>query len=145
MPAIRVVNAYQVPCAMVQLVARYPALDDRREASVFLWYLADAPAKALEPLLPVSLMPKMLGTVALDIAVTHSFNENLAGRTGLHAAPEGGDTLTEWYSSRGMANLPKSANRPSMFRANDGRYFYYTPSAATAASQVLDNFRQPGA
>ncbi len=137
-------NGDYIPCAMVQVVARYPAFDDRNENCVFLWYLADAPIKALEQLLPKSCVPKMLGTVALDMAVTLSLNQGLHGRTGLHADPKGKEKLTAWYASKGMANLPSHAPRPSIFRANDGRFFYYTPAMALTASQKLDKFRAIG-
>jgi hypothetical protein len=131
----------EIPCGLVLLVGRYAALDDPNSQSVFLWYLADAPLLALEPVLTLDEIPKMLGTLCLDVAVTHSFSENLDGRTSLHAAPEGGDKLMKWYAKRGMTNLPLTAPKPSRLRSNDGRYFYYTPSSALVASKDLDAFR----
>jgi hypothetical protein len=134
----------EVPCALVQLVGKYAAADDRAKHGVFLWYFANAPVEALQRLLPPDKVPKMLGTVSLDVAVTHSFKERLEGRTSLHADPKGGDSLFKWYTSRGMTNLPQTAPKLSLFRNNDGRYFYYTPEAALIASRGLDTFRMIG-
>ena len=126
---------------MVQLVARFSAFDDPKAKATFLWYLADAPATALGQILPTHAIPKALGTIALDIAITFSLNDGLDGRTGLHADPDGGSELMVWYFSKGMTNLPPHAPRPSVFRANDGRYFFHTPLSATMATQKLDCFR----
>lgn len=143
-----------LPCALVQLAGRYPALNDHAESAVYLWYMADAPKSVLAGLRPedqtttqlaLSDIPKMLGTVALDTAVTRSFKDGLRGRVGLHADPKGGTKLFQWYESRGMKNLAADAKLPPGIRriivANDGRYFYYTTAGAYFASRSLDQFR----
>jgi hypothetical protein len=135
----------EVPCALVQLVARLPALDDPAENAVFLWYLADASEKALGQMLEPPLVPKKLGTFGLDVAVSYSFRLLLRGRTSLHADPHGGERLSDWYAARGMLKYDAKEPRPSLFRVNDGRYFYFTPEAALQWSQELDEFRKPGA
>ena len=111
----------------------YPYFADRRRKAVFLWYLADAPTDVLRYYLETKhselkdiKLPKMLGSIGLDIAVTHAFNTNLEGRTELHAAKEGGERLFRWYEKQGMTPLPKSQRLPigrQMATGNDGGVF----------------------
>ncbi len=90
-------------------------------------------------------VPKRLGTIALDVAVTHSFNHGGHGRTSLHADPKGGDRLLEWYQGKGMKVLPTDRRIPfgprRFLRPSDGRYCYYTVKAALEASRGLDSLR----
>lgn len=137
------------PVAMVLMAGRYPALDNHRKSSVFVWFLTTAPDEALLGLKehPVAEddLPKRLGTIALDVAVTHSLNHRRKGRTGLHADEEGGDGLLAWYQRRGMEVLPEDDRLPPGIRRlvnpNDGRYCYYTIPGARDASQGLDPLR----
>jgi hypothetical protein len=138
---VKTTDGVLIPCAMVQLVARFPALDSKREQCAFLWYLADAPEQALSKLVPPASVPKMLGTLAVDIAVTFSMNDGVDGRVGLHADENGGQNLMDFYLRRGMTNHPRHGRRPSLWRPNDGRYFYYTPESAHDAHRQLAAFR----
>jgi len=140
---------YFIPCAMLQLLGRYPALNDHDKTSAFTWFLSTAPKAALLELdeyhLSENRIPKRLGSIALDVAVTHSFNHGDHGRTGLHADPKGGDRLLEWYQERGMTVLPTDRRIPfgprRFLRPSDGRYCYYTARAALEASRSLDPLR----
>jgi hypothetical protein len=109
-----------VPCALVQLLGRVPALDDHDRESAFVWFLSTAPDEALTSIedhpSPQDRLPRRLGSIALDVAVTHSLNKRRLGRTALYA------------DERGL--------KPS-----DGRYCYYTVPAAIEASQNLDPLR----
>ena len=138
-----------VPCAMTLLLGRNPAFDDHTKRSTFTWYLTTAPEQALLNLPEYGLtedrLPKALGSITLDVAVTHSFNHRGHGRVGLHADEEGGDALLEWYQRRGMAVLSEDTRLPPgprrLFSPSDGRYCYYTTEAAVEASRSLDNLR----
>ncbi|HET7506550.1 MAG TPA: hypothetical protein VFK02_36270 [Kofleriaceae bacterium] len=77
---------------MVLLAGRFPALDDPSVDAVFLWFVASVPRTFLDEALPLGMKPGRLGEAALDIAVTHSFNNGLEGRIGLHADAAGGDS-----------------------------------------------------
>ncbi len=138
-----------VPCVMVQLLARFRLRAKSVNRSAYLWYLSAAPVAALtdvpeHPMTPET-VPKRLGTIGLDVAVTHSFNRRRRGRVALYADEEGGSQLLDWYQSRGMAvlspdqRLPRSIRR--LVKPSDGRYCYYTDQGALEASRALDDLR----
>lgn len=131
---------------MILMVERYPYLLDRKLSSVFVWYVTRAPDSALMEQLGVgpARLPRMLMTLALDCAVTRSFNLSLRGRVGLHAASEGGDDLVGKYLSMGMLRLPMDRPLPFGYRwmiGNDGRYFYHDEASALRQSRLLDRLR----
>lgn len=138
-----------LPCALTLLLGRSQALDDHARRSTFTWYLTTAPDTALLGLGEYGLteehLPRRLGTIALDVAVTHSLNHLARGRVGLHADPKGAEPLLEWYRKRGMTVLPAERKLPPgprrLFAPSDGRYCYYTVAAALEASRELDELR----
>lgn len=138
-----------VPCALVQLLGRVPALDDHDRESVFVWFLSTAPDEALTTIadhaIPGDRVPQRLGSIALDVAVTHSLNHRRLGRTALYADERGGDVLLQWYRRRGMTVLPDEEKLPPgprrLLKPSDGRYCYYTVPAAIQASEELDPLR----
>jgi hypothetical protein len=144
--AVQVQNIHgdAVPAGLVLLSQGYPALDDRREHSVFLWYLTAAPMEALQNL-KVSVKPRLLETL-VDIALVVSEAQGYSGKIGLHAADKAGNPaaqrLLESYQTRcGLLSLPPDAKMPSMARRNDGRYFYTTPLVAQKLMAALDHLR----
>ncbi len=141
-------SGHLCPCAMILLVERYPYLLDHRLSSVFVWYVTRAPDSALVRQIGVGpgRIPKRLMTLALDAAITHSFNLALRGRVGLHASPDGGEGVVGKYSSLGMLRLPMDRLLPFGYRriaGNDGRYFYHDEDSALLRSRLLDEFRRP--
>ena len=90
-------------------------------------------------------LPKRLGTIALDVAVTHSLNKHRFGRTALYAEEAGGSILLGWYRKRGMSVLPANQRLPPgprrLFKPSDGRYCYFTVEAALKSSRTLDYLR----
>jgi hypothetical protein len=138
-----------IPCALIQLVGRYTALDDHQKKSVFVWFLSTAPDRALldieEYRLTEDRLPKRLGTIALDVALTHSLNHKRHGRVALHADDEGGDALLAWYRRRGMEALPAEQRLPPgprrLLQPSDGRYCFYTVEGALEESRTLDPLR----
>ena len=138
-----------IPCALVQLLGRVPALDTHEKDGAFVWFLSTAPDAALlsieEHPIAEDRIPKRLGAIALDVAVTHSLNERRRGRLALHADEDGGEPLLRWYQRRGMSVLPASKRLPGgprrLFKPSDGRYCYYTVAGALRASRELDPLR----
>jgi hypothetical protein len=138
-----------VPCALLQLLGRVPALDDHDAESAFVWFLSTAPDEALTSIpnhpIPPDEVPQRLGTIALDVAVTHSLNHRRLGRTALYADERGGDLLLRWYERRGMTVLPDGVKLPPgprrLLKPSDGRYCFYTVPAAVEASAELDPLR----
>jgi len=138
-----------IPCALVQLLGRYPALNDNLRRSTFTWFLTTAPVEAMlsvpEYRLTEDRVPKRLGTIALDVAVTHSLNHRGRGRVGLHADEDGGERLLEWYQRQGMQVLPRDERLPPgprrLVKPSDGRYCYFTAKAAVGFSRNLDSLR----
>ncbi len=138
-----------IPCAMVLLLGRDRALDDHRKRSTFTWYLTTAPDAALLDIKNYRLdekgLPKRLGTIALDVAVTHSLNHVARGRMSLHSDPRGGERLLGWYRKRGMTVLREDRKLPwgprRLIAPSDGHYCYYTMADAVAASRELDALR----
>ena len=138
-----------VPCAMIQLIGKFPYFIDSDKKSVFIWYLAVAPDDALLSLDELNLksdqLPKRLGSISLDIAVTYSSNHKGKGRTSLHAAKEGGKELLSWYNSRGMIILPDEKKLHYGFRRifipSDGRYCYFDEEGALKEIKEFDPFR----
>ena len=91
-------------------------------------------------------VPKRLGTITLDVAVTHSMNHRGRGRVGLYSDEGGGDALLDWYQRQGMKVLPADKKLPSgprrVVKPSDGRYCYFTAKAARQFSKNLDDLRQ---
>lgn len=140
-----------IPCALVQLVENYPALNNHEKSSIFVWFMTTAPSDVLRDILKnienkygkIGL-PKQLGQASLDIAVTQSFNKLLAGLVGLHADPSGGEDLAQWYQKNRLKNLDNNATLPFGMRrikGNDGRYYYYTTENAIEFSKSIDHLR----
>ena len=127
-----------IPCGLIQLIGKFPYLVDRNKKSVFVWFLAVAPKESLTSLKDVNIssdkIPKRIGSILLDIAVTHSFNIRNKGRAALHASNEGGEKLLQWYSSRGMEIYPKGEKLHfgirRLIKPSDGRYCYFTEDGA---------------
>ena len=135
-----------LPCIMNLLVEAYADLKDSRRESVFLWYLSPAPEEFFRSGRGQVLhaIPKALMAIGMDITITHSYNLMRRGRGGLHAAPEGGKELFDWYGDPlrgGMIVIPKGQPLAGGWRRNDGRYFYHDETSALAASSRLDSLR----
>lgn len=128
------------PLGMVALLEneRWPA--DHALPAVYVWYLTGAPSAAVTRWGD----PRLLTTATLDIAVTVGLNGAAHGRLWLHALPEGGGTLSQWYTAKGLETIAPSVALPSsifLARENDGRYFQLTTRGAEAFSRRLDGYR----
>ena len=140
-----------LPCVMLLLAERYPALHDPGRSSVFVWYLSPAPTSYFVEHLGYSRddspSESHLMAVGMDVAITHSYNCGLSGLVGLHADKGGGDALMSWYSASqkgGMSLLPKGQPLPPGFRrlrGNDGRYFYHDETTASNALKRMNIYR----
>jgi hypothetical protein len=128
------------PLAMMSLLANERWIGDQSQSAVYLWYLAAAPAKAVEQ----RGAPKLLTAAKLDVAVSVSLNGATQGRLWLHAAPEGGEKLLGWYDRQGLERVPIEATLPGpivLGRSNDGRYFRLTPTIAEVVSSGMNVYR----
>jgi len=138
-----------IPCALIQLLGRFPALDSPKGKSVFVWFMSTAPDEALSTIArhPIAedRIPKRLGAITLDVAVTHSLNKHRWGRSALYADKDGGDALLHWYQRQGMSVLPADQRLPRsprrLIKPSDGRYCFFTVEAALEASRALDSLR----
>lgn len=132
--------ATNFPLAMVSLLENERWIEDTSQSSVFVWYLTGAPRQAVV----AHGTPKLLTAAALDIAVAVSLNGAAQGRLWLHAAPEGGTALLDWYQRRGLKRVPAEATLPGPLlrrRVNDGRYFYLTTTTGELASTTMSDYR----
>ena len=153
-----VMQLFTSPLAVLAGWVHYLAFDlfvgawevrDARRRGVFVWYLATAPTEALttipEHRLREETVPRRLGAIGLDTALTHSFNHRRRGRMAFYAADKGEDALLHWYRSRRMLVYPDDRPLPfdvrRIVRPSDGRYCYYTIPNAIAASRDLNDLR----
>ncbi len=89
------------PIGMVSILETERWPEEPSLPAVFAWYLTGAPASAVL----AHGAPKLLMAAALDVAVTVSLNGPSEGRLWLHASPEGGQKLVDWYAARGLEPL----------------------------------------
>jgi hypothetical protein len=110
-----------LPVGMVYCIAGFPALQDHRRLSEYVWFLSVAPETALQAH-GISRVPSLGKRIVLDALELSRADEHC--NLGLHAAPRGGDALIRFYQKLGLINLPIGTRLPMKFRVNDGRYFY---------------------
>lgn len=101
-----------VPLAMTRLVLPWPHLPERRRRSAFVWYLTTAPRQATAALLPSLKLPKAVGSAALDVAVTESFNRLLQGRSGCTPHARAARACSTGTASKGRATSPATFRFP---------------------------------
>jgi hypothetical protein len=132
-------NRRFVRAGMSILIDDYPHLDIADPSqSDFVWFISAGDSGVLTKELGVS-DPPSLGRVLLDCAVVVSENAGFGGRIGLHAAPQGGQRLLDFYVKCGLTNLPKAAGLPpAVTRRNDGRFFFAGAAAAAGLAALLD-------
>lgn len=128
------------PVGMLALLENERWIGDHTQSAVYVWYLAGAPAAAVAD----RGAPKWLTTAMLDVAVAVGLNGAAQGRLWLHAAPEGGTPLLDWYRGRGLEQVSGDVILPGprlAERVNDGRYFRLTRSLSEAFCSRLDGYR----
>jgi hypothetical protein len=133
-----------VPVAQAILSLPYAWPGGEPHKCVFLWFIAAAPAAALNAYgitEKFSVLPPVL-----DVAVQVSRSHGLEGRIGLHAAagrtPNETNDLVRRYAGHG---LRRRSRLRGFFRfphrPEDGRLFYFTPEDALAFSAKQDDLR----
>jgi hypothetical protein len=95
--AVTTTGGDQIPIGMLTVVPRFRcdvggAVQDR----TFAWYLADAPKVFYTDVLKV-VPVKGVATALLDCAIQTGFDAGQSGETLLHADPNGGEKLTNFY------------------------------------------------
>ena len=128
---------------LLDVKAKY--LKDKRSKSVFIWYLSNLPTALAQGFRTIGFVN--VGSILIDIALCTSFKYNNEGRMWLHAAKPNilaikkGFDLVGYYSKVGMKRFNSTRSRINLFRINDGRYFYHTPSSARIAIRKLNKHR----
>lgn len=134
-----------VPLAILLLSEGYPALDHGGQRSVFIWYLAASPDKALRAMGFEHQRPALVLHAIIDAAIQRSFQLGYDGRVGLHASPEGKDELFRKYRDDvRMMSLGDEVMLSLLRRlkgGKDGRYFCLDPVQARLLSSGLDYLR----
>lgn len=135
---VRTAGGKPVPAAMSLLIDPYFDLassTSRGADSIFLWFLASAPAPVLTALGVAD--PPSLGAVCIDNALVYSVNAGYSGQIGLHCAAAGGQRLVDFYEQTiGLRRITANASLP-VSRANDGRFFI--ADVATASALISSN------
>lgn len=139
-------NDSELVIGLVIVAGRYPFLPHPTQSSALLWYCSTIPPQLLAQYFPQPI-PKGLGKIAVDMAVTLSFQNNWKGRTGTHAHPHGGKKLLTFYQNTCyMQPLPLNVKLPTLgrrlFIPNDGRYYYLDEDRAGQFSQDLTYLRK---
>ena len=135
----------EIVLGFVIVATQYPFLPNPKISSAFLWFCSTIPSSVLTQHLPPPL-PKRLGLITVDMAVTLAFRNLWSGRMGTHAHPQGGRPLQQFYEQTcQMTRLPHHASLPSwgrrLFMVNDGRYYYLDEDAALTFSHRLTHLR----
>lgn len=111
--------------AMSFVIERFPHLNSGLQGleSHFLWFVSAAPTEVLDTLGMTD--PPSVGRIVIDASMVLSWNADLSGRIGLHAAPAGGDKLLHFYENTcRLRRLSAGEKLPSgVRRRNDGRFF----------------------
>jgi hypothetical protein len=134
------IDGQQLPLAMIAMVENYRSFERKRK-STFVWFVSTISTLDNLVLPSGAVVPKALGAAALDVARVRSYLLALEGRVTLHASPEGGQRLLDFYDKQGMSRWKPFFPRISWFRKNDGRYFFYTVDAAAKAHGKMDVYR----
>ena len=132
-------NGQFVRAGMSILIESYPHLDVQDLSdSCFVWFISAGDSAVLQRRWRLS-DPPSLGRVLLDSPVVLSQNSGWGGRIGLHAAPQGGQRLIDFYVKSQLVQLPPSAALPPpVTRRNDGRFFFANPTVAETSAARLD-------
>lgn len=130
-----------VPVGMLMYINEYklPLWSESGVQATFAWYLTAAPKAFLRKHFTDAL-PKRLTQLVVDSARTTSFVSDYGGTLWLHAAPQGGSELFDFYKDDcSLGVIPKSVRLKR--RKNDGRYFYACEALAKVTSRSMDEYR----
>jgi hypothetical protein len=115
---------------------------DSRERS-FAWYLADAPKEVYTTLLNIP-PAKNIALALLDCGIQAALDLNQDGTLLLHADPNGGTKLINFYGSTvGMQRLPANSGpiTPIFRRDNSEEYFLLDDINSNAFCKTFDCYR----
>jgi hypothetical protein len=110
----------------------------------FTWFLSTAPRDTLIDLgVPE---PPSLGRVLIDTALVTSVALGHGGRMWLHASPIGGERLSDFYRTAGLAAIQVGQRVPHLKNPlagvpSDGRHFYADPPIAKRLTEALNTLR----
>ncbi|WP_232631434.1 hypothetical protein [Methylobacterium sp. Leaf118] len=131
---------------MIALLANERWFEDWSQPATYLWYLSTAPAEILEfkGAQGAAIIPRQIGRMAFDVALTVALEAMGRGRLWLHADPAGGDRLVRWSTQMVGMRTIDPAQHPKLpgstltgGRRNDGRYLYLDAQAALQTHAAL--------
>lgn len=134
------------PAAMIAVLTNERWCLDPQKSAAFVFYLSAAPAAwlGMHDASGNPITPKMVGQATLDVALCIALNE-CDGRLWLHAAPQGGTTLLNWYQHCGLQLVDpgRHSSLPGFIigRINDGRYLCIEGDASRQAYAAHSQFR----
>jgi hypothetical protein len=129
----------EIPVGMLTVVPEFNCnIENVVATRTFAWYLADAPRAFYSTVLGVDPV-KGVALALLDCAIQSGFDAGSNGATLLHADPNGGHKLTEFYENRcGMRKLNLGNGSLSLLRRNHAEQYYAMDAAA--AVRFCQNF-----
>lgn len=131
-----------IPIGMLTVVPRFftDALGERR-LRTFAWYLADAPREYFESLGRQTV--KGIARTLVDCALQAGYDDGQDGTLLLHADPNGGRKLTEFYRDRlKMTQLPPNSPRVSALRfAKSEEHFHWDAAESGRFCAASDPLR----
>lgn len=137
---IRNENDDEIPVGMVTVVPRFScSLQGVVGERTFAWYFADAPTSFYTKVLGVG---PLVGVAAalLDTAIQSGLNMRANGSILLHADPNGGNRLADFYLQRcKMTQLSMDSPPISAFRRkNIDQYFFLSAAGAAEFCKQFD-------
>lgn len=133
----------EIPVGMLTVVPEFNCrLENVTRPRTFAWYLADAPMPFYRDALGVGPVVRVAAAL-LDTAIQSGVGTSSDGSVLLHADPNGGQKLADFYLHRcKMRQLPLDSRPISPLRRKHvDQYFFLSASGAAQFSTQFDNRR----
>ena len=132
----------EIPVGMLTVVPKFQCdVGGAARERTFAWYLSDAPKSFYTDVLGVDPL-KGVAKALLDCAIQSGLDAAADGATLLHADPNGGTKLKEFYSRCAMQQVQLTNGPISMLRRTHvDQYFFMDSAAAKNYCSNLDVYR----
>lgn len=130
----------EIPIGLITVVPEFECtLDHVSGKRTFAWYLADAPVSFYRNVLNTDPVVSVAAAL-IDTAIQSGIEAGMDGSLLLHADPNGGQRLANFYLQRcKMKQLSLDSGPLSIFRRkNLDQYFYMSAAVAAAFSDDFD-------
>lgn len=130
----------------VGMLAAVPNLETTafgvKEGRAFTWFLADAPKELYTEVLGMPVLQDV-ARVLIDCTIQLALDDGHKGSLILHASPDGGLRLQQFYLRLGMQQLPEGADAvtPLRFRHRTDEYFLFDDVQAAAFCSTFEGQR----